>query len=131
MRATIPALTFVLVALAPTAVGARADKNGEDRVAVDLSGGLDGRGLALAESDKSVYRVHVTARVDKNGEGKGTLVLDRTPRQVDEFGFPQAVAALPPIKLECSLKFVKKKTVQLQAPAPAGAPGAGGAPAGV
>jgi hypothetical protein len=67
----------------------------------------------MAESDKPVYRVHLTARVDKNGEGNGMLVLDITPRRVDEFGLPEVAAALPPVKLECSLKFVKKKKLLL------------------
>ena len=78
-------------------------------MAVDLSGKIGGRGLLMAESDKPVYRVHLTAQVDKNGEGKGTLVLDPTPPMVDEFGFPESTDALPLVRLDCSLKLVKKK----------------------
>jgi hypothetical protein len=77
---------------------------------VDLSGEVDGRGLALAETDKPVYGVHLIAQVDKNGEGTGTLVLDITPRRVDEFGVPEAGAPAM-MKLDCSLKLVKKRKV--------------------
>jgi hypothetical protein len=101
MPATSLALTVAFVALAAAAE--------PDQVGVDISGGVEGRGLVVAESDKPVYRLQLTARVDKNGAGKGTLVLDPTQNAVDEFGFPEVIAALPPVKLECSLKLVKKK----------------------
>jgi hypothetical protein len=112
MRATIRTLTIALVAIAPSPAAE------PEKMAVDLAGDIDGRGLALAESDKPVYRVHLTARVDKNGEGTGTLVLDVTPRKVDEFGIPES-APVAVVKLECSLKLVKKKKVVL---GPAGPP---------
>src|SRR5437773_11536957 len=117
MRVSLRALTIALVALAPAAAPAAEPA----KVAVKLSSGeIDGGGLSLAESDKPVYRIHLTAEVDKKGEGSGTLMLDRTPRKVDEFGLPEAAAALPPVKLECSLKFVKKKLLPKN-PVPAGA----------
>ena len=115
MRLTIRALTIAVIVLAPAAV--RADE--PKKVAVDLSGNIDGRGLTITESDKPVYRVQLTAQVDANGEGNGTLVLDPSPRNVDEFGFPEAAAVVPPVKLECSLKFVKKKILL---PVPGAAP---------
>src|SRR3981081_4119283 len=99
MRVMMCALTSVFIALAPAAAA--------ETVAINLSGAIDGRGLSLSESDKPVHRIHLTAQVDKNGEGKGTLVLDRTAPSFDEFGFPAAAAAVPAVKLECSLKFVK------------------------
>ena len=106
MLLTISILAMAFAALAPAATPAAEP----EKVAVKLSSGeIDGGGLSLAESDKPVYRIHLTAKLDKKGEGSGTLLLDRTPRKVDEFGLPEAAAALPPVKLECSLKFVKKK----------------------
>jgi hypothetical protein len=116
MRITLPALTIVFVALvlAPSTVAAAEP----EKLPIDLSGEIDGRGLALAETDKPVYRIHLTARVDKNGEGNGTLVLDVTPRRVDEFGVPEN-APVAVVKLECSLKLVKKRKV---AQGPAGPP---------
>src|SRR5579872_2562080 len=114
MRLTVFTLTVALGALtfkpAPAAE--------PEKTPVDLAGEIDGRGLALAETDKPVYRVQLTARVDKNGEGTGTLVLDVTPRKVDEFGFPEN-APMAVVKLECSLKLVKKKKI---AQGPAGPP---------
>src|SRR5262249_30421611 len=90
-----------------------------ERIAVELSGEIDGRGLLLAESDKPVYRIHLTAQVDKRGEGAGTLVLDPTPPLVDEFGFPVFTAPLPQVKRECSLKLVNRKVLLMSDP-PAG-----------
>jgi hypothetical protein len=103
------ALTTAFVALVSTAVPAC----GQAQVAVDLSGGVDNRGLVMPESDKTIYRFHLTAQVDKNGEGKGTLDLDPTPYPLDEFGFPEFATALPVVKLDCSLKLVKKKKILL------------------
>ncbi len=74
----------------------------------------------MAESDKPIYRVHLTARVDRTGAGDGTLTLDPTPNMVDEFGFPEAANALPPVKLDCSLKLVKRKRLLLGGPATGG-----------
>jgi hypothetical protein len=91
-----------------------------DGDAIEMSGEIDGRGLLLAEcGDKPVHRIQLTVVVDKDGVGRGTLALDTTPREVDEFGLPKAVDARPPLKLELALKFVKKKTVQMR---PAGPP---------
>src|SRR5260370_27046613 len=106
MRVTMPVLTIAFVALALASVAAAEP----EKLPIDLSGEIDGRGLAMAESDKPVYRVHLTAGVDKNGEGNGTLVLDVTPRKLDEFGVPEN-APVAVVKLECSLKLVKKKKV--------------------
>jgi hypothetical protein len=108
MRSPI-ALTVAFVALAAAAVPAC----GQAQVAVDLSGGVDNRGLVMPESDKTIYRFHLTAQVDKNGMGNGTLDLDPTPYPLDEFGFPEFAAALPVVKLDCSLKLVKKKKIPL------------------
>jgi hypothetical protein len=116
MRVTVPALTLAFVALV-LIPGAAAPAEPE-RTPIDLSGEIDGRGLALAETDKPVYRVHLTARVDEKGEGKGTLVLDVTPRKVDEFGIPQP-APVDVIKLECSLKLLRKQKIAQE---PAGPP---------
>jgi hypothetical protein len=68
-------------------------------------------GLPLAESEKPVYRVLLTADVGANGEGSGVLVCDVTePPIYDRFGFEMAVSPAHEIKLECSLKRVTTTT---------------------
>jgi hypothetical protein len=104
------ALTIAFVALVSAAIPAC----GQEPVAVDLSGGVDSRGLIMAESDKAIYRFHLTAQLDRNGEGNGTLDLDPTPQPVDDFGFPEYAAALPVVKLDCTLKLVKNKKILLR-----------------
>jgi hypothetical protein len=71
-------------------------------------------GLTLPESTKPVFRIGLEARVDKKGEGSGALVLDVTGLpSYDEFGFPTAAIPVPPIKLGCTIKYVKKTTVKV------------------
>jgi hypothetical protein len=110
MLATSFALTVALVALAQAE---------PDKSAIDLSGSIDGRGLVLAECEKPVFKIQLTAKVDRDGEGKGTLVLDPTPPAVDEFGLPEVAAAPPVVKLECSLKFLKSKKIPVLPAVPA------------
>lgn len=100
-------IALMIALVAPAAVPG----GGPVVVVLDLSGSVDGRGLPMAESAKPVHRFQLIARVDKNGEGNGTLTLDPTPSPVDEFGFPMATDALPPLKLNCSLRFVKQKKI--------------------
>src|SRR4051794_19033434 len=107
MRRTL-VFAFTLVALMTSPPAPAAEPAS---MPVDLSGTIDGRGLVLAESDKPVFRLQLAARVDKNGEGAGTIILDPTPPAVDEFGFPAPVTPVPPVQLECTLKFVKKQTM--------------------
>src|SRR5262245_58411667 len=108
MRLTIRALTIAVLVFAPLAAPA-ADP---EKVALDLSGRVDGRGFAMAECNKPVYGFHLTAQVDKDSGGAGTLVLDPTPSLVDEFGYPATIDGLPVVKLDVTLKFVKKKSYQ-------------------
>jgi hypothetical protein len=69
-------------------------------------------GLPLAESAKTVHRIGLTAKLDEKGAGSGVLVLDLNGLPAyDEFGFPTSATSVPPVKLDCTLKFVKKKTV--------------------
>ncbi|HEY8504533.1 MAG TPA: Hint domain-containing protein [Gemmataceae bacterium] len=106
-------LAAALAALAPAAAQAPEP----EEVVVDISGGIEGRGLAMAECANPVYRFHLVARVKKNGEGSGTLTLDATPRPVDEFGFPAPADPMPPVRLDCSLRLIKSKKFQIGAPA--------------
>lgn len=103
MRLLPLALTITFATMVPAAE--------PEKVIVDLFGGVDGRGLALAECRTAVYRFQLIAQVDANGEGKGTLVLDPSRSLVDEFGYPQSTETRPPVKLDCSLKLVKKKKI--------------------
>jgi hypothetical protein len=70
-------------------------------------------GLPLPESDKGVYGVRLTVAVDQKGEGRGTLVLEPNAPTYDEFGFVTTAGALPPVKLECTLKLVRKARFDL------------------
>lgn len=86
---------------------------------IDLIGEVNGRGLLMAECAKPVYRFHLSASWDPVGVNKATLVLDPTALTVDEFGFPGYPPPQPVVKLDGSLKLVKKKTLLL---GPAGPP---------
>jgi len=66
-------------------------------------------GLPLAESDKGVFGVYLTAEVDRKGEGRSTLVFEPNAPTFDEFGFRTYGGTLPPVKLECTLNLVKKR----------------------
>src|SRR5688572_5507611 len=110
-RSRRPLMRVSLILLVSLAAVASLSAPAHAQVAVELSGEIDGRGLVLAESEKPVHRIQLTAKVDKDGVGGGTLVLDPTAPAVDEFGLPQTPAPQPPVKLECVLKFVKKKTI--------------------
>jgi hypothetical protein len=69
--------------------------------------------LPLIEDAECVYGIRLTAQVDENGEGDGTLELDPNAPAYDEFGFQATGSDLPLVKLECTLKLVKKKKIQL------------------
>ena len=85
-----------------------------EKATVELRSSLLAPGLPLAESDKGVYGFRLSAQVDKNGEASGALELDRNAPTFDDFGFVTTAGALPPVKLECSLKFVKKGKFQFR-----------------
>jgi hypothetical protein len=101
-------LTAALAILAPAATTAAQP----EMATVELHSGVLAPGLPLAESDKGVYEVRLTAKVDKKGEGKGVLVLEPNAPQFDDFGFVTTGGPLPLVTLECTLKFVKKETYQ-------------------
>jgi hypothetical protein len=117
MRLGLLAAT-VFAVLAPAAVTAAEPET----TPVELRSDILVSGLPLAESDKPVYGLRLTAQVDKKGEGSGTLELDLNAPAYDEFGFQTAGGNLPPMMLECTLKFVKKKKLQLPAEARIAAP---------
>src|SRR5437763_32611 len=101
----LTATAFAL--LAPGAVTAA----GPAQTMVELRSGLINPGLPLAESDFGAYGVRLTAQVDKQGEGSGTLELDPNAPAAptfDEFGFRTPATALPSVKLECTLKLLKR-----------------------
>jgi hypothetical protein len=70
-------------------------------------------GLPLMKDAERVYGIRLTAEVDENGEGEGTLELDTNVPTYDEFGFQTSGGDLPPVKREFTLKQVKKKKIQL------------------
>jgi len=79
-------------------------------------------GLPMAESDKSIYAIHLTLELDKKGEGKGALELDPNVPKYDEFGFPTLSDGLPWAKLDCTVKFVKKKKTIMRSEPRLGSP---------
>jgi hypothetical protein len=95
-----------------------------DKKSVELSGVIEGRGLPMAECDTDVRRIQLSFKLDKKGDGAGTLVLDCTPNPVDEFGFPITIKAVPPVKLDCTIKLVQTKKVLTEGPIPPVAAGA-------
>jgi hypothetical protein len=100
--------------LLASAIVVRADE--PEAGSVELSGTVDGRGLPMAECDSGVHRIKLTIKLDKKGQGSGTLVLDATPNPIDDFGFPVTVKADPPLKLECTLKLVGTKRALAEGP---------------
>lgn len=70
-------------------------------------------GVSFPECDKPVFRVSLHAKVDAKGEGVGTLTLDPSYLTFDEFGAVTGTTAVPAVKLDCTLKFVKKTTVKI------------------
>jgi hypothetical protein len=110
-------ITAALAFLAPGAVPAAEP----EKAAIELRSDYLVAGMPLAESNKAVYGIRLTAQVDKQGEGRGTLELDATTPAYDEFGFWRGVPQ-PPVTLECTLKLVKKKKIQLAQSGRIGAP---------
>jgi hypothetical protein len=86
------------------------------KVMLELHSGVLAPGIPLAESDKGAYEIRLVAQVDKAGEGKGSLVLDPNAPVYDEFGFLNPGGSLPPVKLDCTLKFVKKSKIKFTGP---------------
>jgi hypothetical protein len=85
------------------------------KVSVELgSERLETPGLPLAESAKGVYGFRLTAQVDEQGDVNGALELDPNPPKYDEFGFVTNLGDLPAIKLQCTLKFVKKAKFEVR-----------------
>jgi hypothetical protein len=84
-----------------------------EKTSIELNSALLVAGLPMAESEKPVHRIHLTAQVDKKGEGSGTLELDPNEPTYDELGFETTGRRLAPVKLECTLKLVKKKKIQM------------------
>jgi hypothetical protein len=82
--------------------------------AVELRSDLLIVGLPLPECAQGVYGIRFTGQVDKKGEGNGSLELDPNAPTYDEFGFLTTAGNLPPVKLECTLKFVKKQTFRFR-----------------
>ncbi len=79
-------------------------------------------GLPLHECEKAVHQFRLEGYVDSKGEGKGTLEFDSNPPHYDELGLQSTDATVPPLKLECTLKLVKKKKVETPESGRPGAP---------
>jgi hypothetical protein len=79
-------------------------------------------GLPLAESAQGVYRIYLMAEVDNESAHRGSLVLEPNAPTYDEFGFRTMNGNLPQVKLECSLKLVKKRRLLMPAESRLGAP---------
>ena len=101
----------------PGTVQAQAEKP-----TLELHSSVLAQGLPLPESAKGVYGFALTAHVNQDGEGKGTLELNPNAPTFDEFGFMTTNNTLPVVKLECTLKFVKKQTYEMLTEHRPGAP---------
>jgi hypothetical protein len=105
----------VLCTGAPTAVA-------QEKAAIELRSGLVSPALPLPENEKGVYGVRLTAQIDKKGEGSGALELDPNAPSFDEFGYVTTGGGVAPVKLDCTLKFVKKGKVRVNAEGRVGGP---------
>ena len=85
----------------------------QEKAAIELHSGLVSPPLPLPESEKGVSGVRLTAQIDKKGEGSGSLELDPTTPTFDEFGYLTTAGGVAPVKLDCTLKFVKKGKVRV------------------
>jgi hypothetical protein len=76
-------------------------------------------GLPLAESKHLVYSIGLDATANAKGEGKGTLTLNVTPPNYDEYGDfvngretdnvnRPGPAPLPAVSLECKIDLIRK-----------------------
>ena len=107
MSVVLLVITVVVFACAGSSVAAA------EKTAVELRSKLLVTGLPMAESDKAIYGIRLTAQVDKDGEGTGTIELDPNAPAYDEFGFQTTARMLPLVKLDCTLKLVKRKKLRM------------------
>lgn len=82
-----------------------------DKIAVDLKSGPIAPRLQMAEDARGVYKVRLVGQVDNSGAGALSLELDLTTRKYNEFGYQEFVPDESPLRLDVTLKFVKKGTV--------------------
>jgi hypothetical protein len=108
----------VFAVLTPAAVTAAEP----EKATVELRSDLLVSGLPVPGSEKPAYGLRLTARVDRKGEGNGTLELDLNAPVFDEFGLRRGGGSLAAIKLACTLKLVKKKKLLLAESSRIGAP---------
>ena len=73
-----------------------------EKVPIELGSGLISPGLPLSESEKGVYGIRLTAKIDKKGEGSGALELDPNVPTFDEFGYVTTAGNLAHVKVECT-----------------------------
>ncbi len=106
---------FMVVALAGLPAAA-------DETAIELRSELLVTGLQLEQFNTPVYGIRLTAQVDENGQGSGTLELNPNVPVYDEFGFQVSAGELPIIKLDCTMKLVKRQTRQMPESARVAAP---------
>jgi hypothetical protein len=104
MRIGFLASAAVAILAVGTAMGAEPEKS-----AVELRSDMLVTGLPLSECEKGVYQIRLTGNVDKKGEGSGVLELDPNTPTFDELGFQTVGSSLPVVKLDCSIKVVKRK----------------------
>jgi hypothetical protein len=103
------------------AVAAAASVGAQPRtpeIRVELKSAYFAPGVPLAESGHPVHAVHIEARVDAKGEGKGRLTLMVTPPNYDEYGDLVTGTETdlvdrtrrngrPPVVLDCAFEFVR------------------------
>ncbi|HEX3146659.1 MAG TPA: hypothetical protein VHR66_01065 [Gemmataceae bacterium] len=82
-----------------------------DKVAVDLKSGPIAPRLQMAEDARGVYKVRLVGQVENTGAGALSLELDLTTRKYNEFGYQEFVPDESPLRLDVTLRFVKKGTV--------------------
>ena len=78
-------------------------------------------GLTLADNKRPIHWVALTAEMDEKGAARGTLVLDATPPEFDEYGdlitgneiepVERKHAALPPLEFKCLVETAKSGVV--------------------
>jgi len=85
---------------------------------VDLRSEVLVPGVTMRETKQPVSQVQLMVRLDKKGSGTGTLVLNANMPEIDEFGTAFLKGNVPPSRLDCEVKFVKKGRVQVRAGPP-------------
>lgn len=81
---------------------------------LQLQSGMISPGLPLHEGgERLFYSVGLSAELNKSGEGKGKLELNPNKPGFTEFGYMTSGGDKPWLKLDCTVKLIKKSKIKV------------------